>query len=230
MASRSQALLAIVLCFGAGGALKAADAIQDFTAAQQRAQAMAEQSRARSVAKPMANSALAGIVSEAEAAGNPFVTGEIKKDAAQEAPEEPKDTSPHAEENALIRALKKREQELVAYERQLDARKLELEAAAKKIEERIAQLESSKKEFEKMVELVDGAAQRDIAHLVQMYTKMKPQQAAEIFNSMPPNFASGFLAQMKSNAASQILANMETKKAYAVTLELAGRNVTAPKR
>ncbi|MEO1291236.1 MAG: hypothetical protein AAFV62_00170 [Pseudomonadota bacterium] len=229
MAAKSQALLAIILCFGAAGALKAAEIVTGFNETDQAASAGASgqpmlMAAAAAPAEPKPETSrtapVIGAISEAEAARYQYETGEVKT------PDEI--AAAGDDENALLRALRKRERELRAYEQKLDERKMALDAAARKIEARLAELEQRKAELSGLVDEVDGAAQRDVAHLVDMYSKMKPKQAGEIFNAMDPRFAAGFLSQMKSQSASLILANMETPKAYAVSLELAGRNVQRP--
>ena len=95
-----------------------------------------------------------------------------------------------------------------------------------RIEQRLRELEAAREELARTAALVDGAAGRDVQRLAEMYQQMKPKQAAEIFNAMDPSFAAGFLAEMRSDAAAAVLANMDAEKAYAVSLLMAGRNIT----
>lgn len=68
------------------------------------------------------------------------------------------------------------------------------------------------------------SANQDIQHLAQMYSAMKPDQAAGIFNQMDPGFAAGFLRLMPSDQAGLILAGMQADKAYIVSVKLASKN------
>lgn len=67
-------------------------------------------------------------------------------------------------------------------------------------------------------------ANKDIQHLANMYSTMKPDQAAGIFNQMDPGFAAGFLRLMPSSQAGLILAEMDGSKAYIVSVKLASLN------
>lgn len=125
----------------------------------------------------------------------------------------------------LLEALRRREAELDAYAEMLEDRNKALDAAAQRLEARLRQLDASREQFSALVASVDKSADRDVQHLISVYEKMKPKQAAPLFDSMDPGFAAGFLARMRPTKASAIMANMQTDRAYAVSLRLAGRNV-----
>lgn len=130
----------------------------------------------------------------------------------------------------LLAALRRREAELNAFAERLEQRRVELDAAARLIDERIAELETVKEEFEALVASVDEAAERDVEHLIDVYSRMKPKDAGPLFDAMAPSFAAGFLGRMRADRASAILAAMDTTRAYAVSVELAGRNIQLPAR
>ncbi|MCI4666375.1 MAG: hypothetical protein MRY74_16835 [Neomegalonema sp.] len=133
--------------------------------------------------------------------------------------------SPSAEAASLIDELRRREAELKAHAVRLDAREKKLKAFNKLVQDRLRQLEREKKVFSGLVASVAKASKKDISHLVTMYSKMKPKKAAEIFNTMDPGFAAGFLVRMRADKASSVLSLMEPKRAYAVSLRMAGRNL-----
>ncbi|MGF1500242.1 MAG: MotE family protein [Paracoccaceae bacterium] len=124
----------------------------------------------------------------------------------------------------LIAELKSRRASLDAQEKALAERAQELEALEDFIRRRLDQLDTAREELEQNAALVDGAAIRDVRHLTDMYSSMKPKQAALIFDQMPPSFAAGFLAKMDPNVAALIMANMSSDRAYAVSLLIAGRH------
>lgn len=121
--------------------------------------------------------------------------------------------------------LRQRAADLAAREARVADRERLLAEMEARIEERLAELEAAREALSRTAALVDGAAERDVARLAEMYQQMKPKQAAQIFDTMEPGFAAGFLAQMRSDSAAAILANMDAEKAYAVTLLMAGRNM-----
>jgi flagellar motility protein MotE (MotC chaperone) len=126
---------------------------------------------------------------------------------------------------ALAAALHRQRAELAKREAALEGRTQLLEAVEARIRERLAELRTARDKLAKTAALVDDAAGKDVRHLAEMYQRMKPKQAGQIFNAMAPEFAAGFLGLMKADSAGLILANMDADKAYAVSLLLAGRNV-----
>lgn len=99
-----------------------------------------------------------------------------------------------------------------------------LQAWEKELEAQTAELQSLQSTLEARWKEIQAASDNDIRHLAQMYSVMKPDQAATIFNQMDPAFAAGFLRLMNSEQAGLILANMESKKAYVVSVKLASMN------
>jgi flagellar motility protein MotE (MotC chaperone) len=75
--------------------------------------------------------------------------------------------------------------------------------------------------------LSDSAADDDVARLVTVYEGMKPKDAAQLFEAMDPPFAAGFLARMAPEAAAAIFSNLPPGPAYALSVEMAGRNANA---
>ena len=107
-------------------------------------------------------------------------------------------------------ALQEREIALLAREEEVDRRADELAVLQQTVDER----------WQTMTTNANG----DIEHLAQMYSAMKPDQAAQIFNQMDPGFAAGFLRLMPSDQAGLILASMQAEKAYVVSVKLASKN------
>ena len=102
--------------------------------------------------------------------------------------------------------------------------KLALQAWEKELETQTAELQTLQATLDSRWQEIQGAADADIKHLAQMYSVMKPDQAATIFNQMDPAFAAGFLRLMQSEQAGMILANMDSKKAYVISVKLATMN------
>lgn len=132
------------------------------------------------------------------------------------------------EPSELMNILKQQEQNITERTLRLDAREKALDIARSRIMERLEAMETAKADLEATITHVERAAQKDVQHLVDMYTSMKPKQAGEIFNTMQPDFAAGLVGQMKATVASAILANMDSEKAHAVSVVMAGRNANAP--
>lgn len=107
---------------------------------------------------------------------------------------------------------------------ELKQEQLALKAWEKELEDQTAELQTLQATLEERWKEIQAASDEDIRHLAQMYSVMKPDQAATIFNQMDPSFAAGFLRLMNSEQAGLILANMESKKAYVVSIKLASMN------
>lgn len=248
---RTGALVLILGCFAASGMLRFSEAIQsaDMSDVSGRVASLfdgkaakaTEDAKLREMAAQVAAdeaAIVAGAIATASTKKDEQGAGGVEMDEAGmakgdqgdaiDAPLGPRlggSTGAVDEAAKLLQALRKREADLDSFSDRLNKRKLELDAAAKRVAERIEELERSKEEFAALVASVDQASERDVEHLVEMYSKMKPKEAGQLFNAMAPSFAAGFLGRMRADKASAIMSKMDTKKAYVVSLELAGRNV-----
>ncbi|MCP1336834.1 MotE family protein [Futiania mangrovi] len=163
---------------------------------------------------------------QAESGTAPVKAAEAPAAAPQAASASPSGTG-HASAGAtapaaLLAALQTRASDLDAREAALDRREAAVAAAEGRIEARLEDLRAAAAELEARLGAADDMARQDMAHLVGIYETMKPKEAAKIFDEMPEDIAAGFLRRLRVDAASFILANMGPKKAYAVTVLLAG--------
>lgn len=112
----------------------------------------------------------------------------------------------------------------------LDAREAELRELEARMTARFEEIKSARDALAAEVADARDAADRDVAHLAQMYESMKPKVAGQLFNQMEPTFAAGFLSRMTPEAAAEVLGSMTPEHAYAVSVLLAGRNLRASGR
>ena len=106
----------------------------------------------------------------------------------------------------------------------LQAQELALQSREQEINRKAEELAALQLTIDERWKTMTTSADEDITHLAQMYSAMKPDQAASIFNQMDPAFAAGFLRLMPSDQAGLILAGMQAEKAYVVSVKLASRN------
>ncbi|MEM5518869.1 hypothetical protein WNY37_18060 [Henriciella sp. AS95] len=106
----------------------------------------------------------------------------------------------------------------------LQEQEFALRTRSQELERQAAELAALKTTIDDRWKSMATSADGDIEHLAQMYSAMKPDQAAGIFNQMDPGFAAGFLRLMPSDQAGLILAGMNTDKAYVVSVKLASKN------
>lgn len=125
---------------------------------------------------------------------------------------------------ALLAALRAREERLEKAEDALAERERALAVGQDELRRGLAGLTVAEASLRDLVATADGAAEQDIARLTAVYEAMKPAEAAKLFDQMEPRFAAGFLGRMRSDAAAAIMAGLPPDKAYALSVVLAGRN------
>lgn len=130
----------------------------------------------------------------------------------------------------IAKALVQREAALRTREAELTAEATRLDALRKEVEAQVATMQSAEDELRKTISLAEGAAERDVQQLTEIYQAMKPKEAAALFNGMDPQFAAGFLGRMRPAEAAGIMAGMDPGAAYAISALLAGRNTDVPRQ
>ncbi|WP_018148364.1 MotE family protein [Henriciella marina] len=106
----------------------------------------------------------------------------------------------------------------------LQQREIDLRAREADLRRQADELSALQAAVEERWDKMTVNAEADLEHLTDMYSAMKPDQAALIFNQMDPGFAAGFLRLMNSDQAGLILAGMQSDKAYVVSVQMANRN------
>ena len=150
-------------------------------------------------------------------------------EAAATAPEDPDDmaaVSGGDRPELLLRAIRARSISLDERERKILERERALEVIAKRVAAELPKLEQERLALAELIANAQRHSVEGTEQLVKIYQTMKPKQAAAIFDEMDPRIAVVFLRDMRGEAASFIIANMNVKKAYAITLLMAGRNLT----
>ncbi len=99
--------------------------------------------------------------------------------------------------------LNRREQELLALQQQMEARIAELQGLEGKIGNKVDEA---------------GDAQKSkLKHLIDVYTNMKPRQAAQALGNLDEGVAVKILSGMKSKQAGEILSYMDTGRAVVLS-------------
>ncbi len=128
----------------------------------------------------------------------------------------------------VLSVLQEREATLKQRETNLENRLQALKAAEEQIDLKTQNLIDAEKNLKSTMAMADGAAEKDLTQLTQVYESMKPKQAIPLFAQMDPQFAAGFLGRMRSEVAAQIMAGLDPQKSYAISVILAGRNSNVP--
>lgn len=130
----------------------------------------------------------------------------------------------------LIQALNARESRVSERENALEIRMQALAVAEQEIDRKMAALIKAEQALSATMERASTAAQDDVDKLTEVYSNMKPKQAAALFEAMAPEFAAGFLVRMRSDSAAAIMAGLSPDAAYHISVVMAGRNANAPRK
>jgi flagellar motility protein MotE (MotC chaperone) len=112
----------------------------------------------------------------------------------------------------------------------LDARvawqQKELEATETKLKQRIAELEAKRAEYEEWLKLREDFLKKAEENVVEIYSRMNPEAAAQQIASMADDTAAAVLAKLKVRVASAILNEMEPARGAHLADTLAGMRRT----
>lgn len=108
----------------------------------------------------------------------------------------------------------------------LDARvawqQKELEVAEGKLRQRIAELEAKRAEYEQWLKLREDFLKKAEDNVVEIYSRMNPDAAAQQIASMADDTAAAVLAKLRARTASAILNEMEPARGAHLADTLAG--------
>ena len=112
----------------------------------------------------------------------------------------------------------------------LDARvawqQKELQATEAKLKQRIAELEAKRAEYEEWLKLRDEFLKKAEQNVVEIYSNMNPEAAAQQIASMADDTAAAVLAKLRVRVASAILNEMEPARGAHLADTLAGMRRT----
>jgi len=118
--------------------------------------------------------------------------------------------------------LNERKRELDAREEELNRMESELAAQKVDLEKRLDQLEQTRKHISSTLEDKVQTDDKKIDNLVQMYSSMKPQQAAKVFENMDEDLAVEILSRMKRKPAAEVMNLVKPEKAQVFSEKYTG--------
>jgi flagellar motility protein MotE (MotC chaperone) len=104
-----------------------------------------------------------------------------------------------------------------ARDRRYALQRSELEALQADIDERIAALEAKRAEYESWLERRNDFLAKAEGNLVEIYSSMRPDAAAERLAEVNAELAAGILMKLEAREAGVILNEMDSKAAAALT-------------
>lgn len=132
-------------------------------------------------------------------------------------------TEVQAEDDSdYIYKLTERKRVLDAREEELNKKAAEIEAQKVVIEKKLSELEEYRTKISAMLQDRIKSDDGKVETLVQVYTNMKPNQAAKIFETMDEDLVIDILSRMKKKSAAEILNLIKTEKAQAFAEKYAG--------
>lgn len=146
--------------------------------------------------------------------------GEVKSDKKDEANVSKKEYSD--EEINHFAKMNERKRELDAREEELNRMETELAAQKVDLEKRMNELDSTRRQISSILDDKVKADDKKVDALVQVYTNMKPQQAAKIFETMDEDLAIEILGRMKRKPAAEVLNLLKAEKAQTLSEKYAG--------
>jgi flagellar motility protein MotE (MotC chaperone) len=98
----------------------------------------------------------------------------------------------------------------------------ELTAQKEELEKRMKELEKTRSNISSVLEEKVKADDQKIDTLVQMYSTMKPQQAAKVFETLDEDLSVEIISRMKKKNAAEILNLLKPEKAQMFSEKFAG--------
>lgn len=108
--------------------------------------------------------------------------------------------------------LNERKRELDAREEELNRMDQEIQTQKAELEKKLAEIENTRRNISSVLEEKVKGDDQKVENLVQVYSNMKPQQAAKAFEEMDENLAIEILGRMKKKNAAEIMNLVKSEK------------------
>lgn len=105
-------------------------------------------------------------------------------------------------------------------EQMLQRKEQELKEIEKEVDLKLARLSEIETRLKQMIEEADVLKDKKFRHLVDVYTNMKPKQAAEVLETLEESIAVKILAGLKGRSAGEILSFVSAQKAARLSAAL----------
>lgn len=153
-------------------------------------------------------------------------TKEVAKPGETAAPKEG-ETKPQASQGESgqmdhFSKLTERKKELDAREEELNRMEAEINAQKEELAKKLVEIEQTRKNVSQVLEEKVSTDQAKIDSLVQLYSSMKPQQAAQVFETIDEDLAIEIISKMKKKNAAEILNLVKPEKAKLFSEKYAG--------
>lgn len=127
-----------------------------------------------------------------------------------------------SEDVSHFEKLKRRKEELDEREKELGELEEELQRQKVELDRRIQQLEETRNQIAQVLKDRVEVDQEKVTKLVDLYSNMKPKQAAEVIGSIHEDLAVEVLAKMKKKNAAEIMNLLPAEKARVLSEKYTG--------
>lgn len=124
--------------------------------------------------------------------------------------------------------LNERKRELDAREEELAKMEAEIVEKRKALEKRLSDLENTRAQISQVLQDRVNLDQERIETLVQMYSNMKPSQAAKVFETMDEDLAVEIIGRMKKKNAAEVMNLIKPEKTQIFSERYAGYKRETP--
>ncbi len=131
------------------------------------------------------------------------------------------------DENDYLFQLNERKKSLDSREEELNKKSAEIDKQKVELEKKLKDLEDSRQKISALLQDRIKADSSKVDTLVQVYSNMKPQQAAKIFETMDEDLVIEILSRMKKKNAADILNLVKTDKAQVLAEKYTGYRLPA---
>lgn len=104
-------------------------------------------------------------------------------------------------------------QDLKAREQALDKREAELRALELELDDKFQKLRAMEVKMQKMIDSAGAIQNEKMQHLVDVYSNMKPKQAAQVLETLEESIAVKILSGMSGRKAGEILSSVRPDRA-----------------
>jgi len=127
------------------------------------------------------------------------------------------------QENATADATKSEAeqlQDLAARKQALDKREAELHTLESEVDAKLNKLKELEARMQALIESAGAIQDEKMAHLIDVYSNMKPKQAAQVLETLEEPIAVRILAGMSGRKAGEILSSVRADRAAALSAAL----------
>jgi flagellar motility protein MotE (MotC chaperone) len=118
--------------------------------------------------------------------------------------------------------LRDKKKELDAREEEISRVEAELQKQQEELAQKIKELKDTREHISRMLEERVRGDEQKVETLVQMYSNMRPPQAAKIFENLDEDLAIDILGRMKKKSAADIMNLLKPEKAQVFSEKFAG--------